>query len=462
MTPPRRDILRLDVISWALYDFANTIYSMNILSLYFAGWLVVDLGFEDIYYSIAFSASMLASAILMPALGYLSDNRSGAASFIARQRKLLYLFIFTSGAVVSVIIFASIPTSLILAVLIFFAISNFFYEGGIVFYNALLTSVSTHDNLGKVSGFGVGMGYLGSVCGMILVLPFVTGSLFGIDIPFLEGGGKEGAFFPTAIYFAIFAVPIFIFVREKGVASENTAPTANGSRSLKMAYRDVWHSIRSTEKYPGLMRFIISDYFFEDAIATVIIFMAVFTERVLSMGDDERTIFFIISTVFAMAGAYLLGHLADRLSPKKVLFGIVVGWIIVLLIFAVNSLPAVFWICGPIVGILLGGVWSVSRPLLINLSPPEKLGEFFGLFSLSGRAAAVCGPLLWGSVVYLFAANHLIGKWLGGVFNLDSTAAARLPYRVAVVALAGMMVLGLYIFRKVPDVRSRRWSQTKP
>lgn len=462
MTPPRRDIFRLDVLSWALYDFANTIYSMNILSLYFAGWLVIDMGFKDIHYSIAFSASMLASAILMPALGYLSDAPSASTSFFARQRKLLFLFIFTAGAIVSVLIFASIPQALILLVLIFFAFSNFFYEGGIVFYNALLTSVSTDENVGKVSGFGVGLGYLGSITGMILVLPFVTGSLFGIDIPFLEGGGKSGAFIPTAFYFALFAIPLFLFVREKRVEIGREAISAATNRSLRNAYRDVWRSLKSTEKYPGLLRFLISDYFFEDAIATVIIFMAVFTERVLGLGDNERTLFFIVSTVFAMVGAYLLGFLADKLSPKKVLFSIVTGWIVVLIIFALNSYPAIFWICGPIVGILLGGVWSVSRPLLIHLSPPEKIGEFFGLFSISGRAAAICGPLVWGAVVYIFAADGIIGRGIAEIFGLGQEAALKLPYRLAVLSLAAMMAFGLYIFRKVPDARNRAWNKTKP
>lgn len=473
----QRDIWRLDVVSWALYDFANTIYSMNILSLYFAGWLVVDLGYQDISYSLAFSLSMLATAVLMPALGYLSDRPVASRTdqrpsrAPVSRRRLTFLFVFTVGAVGSVAAFALLPLALMPLILILFALSNFFYEGGIVFYNALLDEVSNKENVGKVSGFGVSLGYLGSIAGMILVLPFVTGNLFGLDIPFIEGGGKSAAFLPTAIYFAIFAVPIFIFVRGKiekeipvvavsipGTQVDSAEPVENASAtpqpSLKGAYRDVWRSLKSTEKYPGLLRFLISDYFFEDAIATVILFMAIYIERVLGMGDDERTMFLIISTVFAMIGAYVLGHLADLLSPKKVLFGIVSGWILVLLAFAFNNSEAAAWVFGPIVGIMLGGVWAVSRPLLMQLSPPEKLGEFFGLFSLSGRAAAIVGPLVWGAAVYLFEKSHVIGRQLVTLFDLSDIAADKLPYRVAVLSLAAMMGVGLYIFRKVPDRRN--------
>ncbi|MCP4570458.1 MAG: MFS transporter [FCB group bacterium] len=443
----KSDIFRRDVISWALYDFANTIYSMNILSLYFAGWLVVDLGFKDLHYSIAFSASMLVSAILMPAFGYFSD-RPGPTG---KQRKLSFLLFFTGGAVLSVIGFSLTPVSAIYLILILFGLSNFFFEGGIVFYNALLSSVSNDQNVGKISGFGVSLGYFGSVVGMIMVLPFVTGNLFGLEIPFLDEGGKSAAFLPTAFYYAIFAVPIFLFVREMPaiVPVENNASSPDSG--LKAAYRDIWRSIRATEKYPGLLRFLIADNFFEDAIATVIIFMAVFTERVLGMGDAERTTFFILSTIFAMVGAYIFGLMADRFSPKKVLSAIIYGWVVILLVFAFNSLPIVFWICGPIVGILLGGVWAVSRPLLMKLSPPEKLGEFFGLFSISGRAAAIVGPLVWGSVVYLFSSDMFLGKALSGLLGLEGEAALKLPYRLAVLSLALMMLIGLYIFRKVPD-----------
>ena len=451
--------MRLDVISWALYDFANTIYSMNILSLYFAGWLVVDLGYKDIYYSVAFSASMAAAAVLMPALGYISDvKNAGADSGKSRisQPKLLYLFIFTVGAVGSVMIFAALPAGAVLPILVLFSLSNFFYEGGIVFYNSLLGSVSNKDNIGKVSGFGVSLGYLGSIAGMVLVLPFVTGQLFGLDIPFVDGGGKSAAFLPTAIFYGLFAVPVFLFVREKTVGGlecdiNRTATDGTGGTGLKRAYRDVWHSIRATREHPGLLRFLISDYLFEDAIATVIIFMAIFTERVLNMTDMERTIFFIISTVFAMIGAYIMGLLADSFSPKKVLAGIVVGWILVLILFAVNSFKMVFWFLGPAVGIFLGGVWAVSRPLLVQLAPPNKLGEFFGLFSLSGRAAAICGPLVWGGVVLLLSPEQPLGRFAASTFGLGAEAAAKLPYRCAVLALAAMMALGLYIFRKVPD-----------
>ncbi|MEZ5360458.1 MAG: MFS transporter [Candidatus Zixiibacteriota bacterium] len=439
----KKTIWRKDILAWALYDFANTMYSMNILSLYFASWLVIDLKYEDIHYSYAYSASMLLAAILMPAFGWYSDRRGGKID----QKRIVLLGIFTAGTIVSVLAFSVLPVAMIWVILILFALSNFFYEGGIVFYNALLDSVSTPQNAGTVSGFGVAMGYVGSIVGMILVLPFVSGNIFGLNIPWIEGAGKSGAFIPTAVLYAFFAIPIFILVREKQV--EQPIPNAVSS-DIKTAYKEIWTSIKSTEKYPGVLRFLIADYCFEDAIATVIIFMAVFSERVLGIRSDDLTLFLISSTVFAVIGSFIFGWLADRFAPKVVLGWIVAGWIAVLLVFAVNSIPIIFWICGPIVGMFLGGVWAVSRPLLMLLSPKEKLGEFFGLFSISGRAAAVCGPLLWGAVVYLFTPGRILGDSVATLLGLSVEESEKLPYRLAVLSLAMMMAVGLLIYRKVP------------
>ena len=113
-------------------------------------------------------------------------------------------------------------------------------------------------------------------------------------------------------------------------------------------------------------------------------------------------------------------------------------------------------ILGSVVGILLGGLWTTSRPLLAELVPREELGRFFGLFSISGRAAAVIGPLIWTTVIYLFQPYRPLGGWAIGAFGIDSAHAAHLPYKAGVLSLAVLMLFGLIIFRKVPHTMSRR------
>ena len=434
-----KSIFSKDIIAWSLYDFANTIYSMNILSLYLKRWIVEDLGKDGLYYDIAFSASMLLTGLVMPALGALSDH-SG--------KKKLFLFIFTVACCVSVGIIPIAQAGQIVIIMLVFGLSNFFYEGGMVFYNSLLYSVSEGNHARLVSGFGVAVGYSGAIAGMILVLPFVTGKIFGIDVPGFGNGGKVASFIPTSIFFLLFSIPLFIWVRERKNFLKST------KIDFRKAYSEVWDGIRNTKKYPGVMRFLVADYFVEDAVATVILNIGIFSSLVIGFTDSDLTLFLIISTISAMVGSYLIGLLAQRLSLKKMMMTIISGWIITLIMFVLIENRLAIYFLGSVLGILLGGLWTVSRPLLAEMVPRDELGKFFGLYSLSGRAAAVFGPVIWGVIVYLFAPSRPLGKLFSDLLNLGPESSPKLSYRLAVISLMLMMAVGLFIFRKVPDKKS--------
>ena len=286
---------RRDVVSWSLYDFANTIYSMNIVSLYLKRYIVEDLGYQDQYFDISFSISMLIAAVVLPALGALSDHST---------RKKLFLALFTLTCCMAVGLMSIVPAGWILILLALFVVANFSYEAGLPFYNALLYSVAEGKRARYISGIGVALGYVGSIAGMILVLPFVTGSAFGLKIPLVTGSGKAGSFLPTAILFLLFALPVFIWVREKATR------TARKS-SIREAYRDVWHGLTETRKYPGVLRFLIADYFFEDAVATVIINIGIYCSLVLGLSDSQITLFLIVSTISAVVGSFVIGKIAE-------------------------------------------------------------------------------------------------------------------------------------------------------
>jgi len=411
---------------------------MNIVSLYFKRWVVEDLGHDGLYYDVAYSLSMLLTAIVMPALGALSDHS---------HKKKMFLLLFTLTCCFWIGIVPAIPPSLFMLIIIFFALSNFFYEGGMVFYNSLLYSVSGGREARLVSGIGVALGYTGSIVGMILVLPWVTGEFFGMDIPGLEGSGKAGAFFPTAVLFLVFAIPMLLWVDEK------KSKIKPGRIKLRRAYSEVWEGLKETKKYPGVLRFLIADHFFEDAVATVILNMGIFSSFVLGFSDAELTLFMIVSTLSAMLGSYLIGRISQFASLKKMMKSIIIGWIITLIIFIFISNTILIYIIGSVIGILLGGLWTVSRPLLAEMVPKDELGRFFGLYSLSGRAAAVIGPLIWGITVYSFNPERSPGKALAETLGLDETQAVEMPYKLAVVALIIMMAAGLYIFRKLPEAK---------
>lgn len=430
-------ILRKEVVGWSLYDFANTIYSMNIVSLYLKRYVVEDLKFDDRYFDIPFSLSMLCAAVVLPALGALSDHST---------KKKIFLFLFTLSCCLAVGLMTLVPPSAVFAVMLLFIIANFSYEAGQPFYNALLYSVADGRQARFVSGIGVSLGYVGSIVGMVLVLPFVTGSLFSYDITFIEGWGKPGAFIPTAILFMLFALPLFWWVRESKI---------HIPRKIKFieAYRDVWQGIKETKKYPGVLRFLIADYFFEDAVMTVILNIGLYGSVVLGLGDRELTTFLVISTVSAVIGSFLIGKAAERVSLKKLVRLIVVGWIVCLILFVATDRMSVVWVLGSVVGVLMGGLWTTTRPMLAELVPRQELGRFFGLFSLSGRAAAIFGPLVWTLVVFLFKKDGLLGPAVAELFVIDVSELVKLSYKLAVLSLVVMLLIGLYIFRKVPQTK---------
>ena len=408
---------------------------MNILTRYFKPWVVEDLGRDGLYYDIAYSGSMLLAGILMPALGAISDN-SG--------KKKFFLFLFTIVCCSAIGIISFLPPMFFIFAVLLFAFSNFFYEGGMVFYNTLLYSVAEGKEARFVSGFGVAMGYLGAIIGLMIMLPIVYGDIFGWDIPGMPGWGKKASFIPTAIIFFIFSLPTFIWVKEKQYAK----PIKN--TSLANAYKEVWEGIRDTRKYPGVVRFLIADYFFEDAVATVILNIGIFCSLVLGLKGSNIDLFLIISTISAMLGAYIIGRISVIMNLKAIMNSIIWGWVIILGAFILIDNIILVYIMGSLIGILMGGLWTVSRPLLAEMVPPQELGRFFGLYALSGKAAAIVGPVVWGVVVYLFNPLRPLGIAMAEVFDMSPESAEKLPYKLAILSLVFMMMIGLFIFRKVP------------
>lgn len=414
------------VVSWCLYDFANTIFSMNVVSLYFPLWLTADLGVSDLWVSLANSISMALVALTLPLLGVQADHG---------QRRRSFLIAFTAVSCAATALIGVSGGVSVAAVIVSFAVANYAYQGGLVFYNALLPSVASPGKVGRISGYGVALGYLGAIGGMVLVLPFNTGSIFGLSIPGITGAGRSATFLPTAVLFALFALPCLLWVPEPQGVKETSAV----GLSLSEAFRKVWVALSNAKKYPGVRAFLVAKFLYEEAIATVIIFMAVYAHRVWGFTDSELTPFFVLSTVSAVIGSALIGRVTDRQGPKRTLEWVLAGWLLCFaaIIFAGHRLVA--WAAGSAVGVCLGGTWTAARPLLLSMVPEEELAEFFGLYAMSGKAASIFGPLIWGGILL---------------------AAASLPedlrYRIAVASMAALMAAGLAILRwLVPEGEKR-------
>jgi UMF1 family MFS transporter len=420
----------ISTFSWIFYDLANTAFSMNVVTLYFPSWIIISLGQKDAVVSIANSISMILVAITMPFLGDWSDLKG---------KKLRLLMLFTATCIAGTAMLGIFGQNvsdlhlLIPSVMLIFMVANFSYQGGLVFYNALLPYVSTSKTLGRISGYGVAVGYLGSIVGLCVGSVFVEGQLFGMVIPGISPGGSLAAFVPTALLFMIFAVPIFIFVKEPVILDQKSR-----SWHLRDSYRKIRQTLRDTRKYPGLLRFLVARLFYEQGVETIIIFMAVYAQRVIGFTLAETSQFFIIVVPSAVVGSALWGILSDHFGPKKTLTGVILCWILCLILVILMSDRTVFWLMGFVVGALFGSTSTTSRPLLISLSPRGMLGEFFGLYALSDRLAAIIGPLIWSAVTFAFESYGIL-----------------LKYKAAIGALAILMLVGLLILQKVPDLHKK-------
>lgn len=413
---------RTEIWGWALYDFANTIFSMNIVTLYFAVWIVTERGASNTVYSLATSLSSLLVLVGAPAIGALSDS--------SRRRKpwvvgLTLLSVAGTAALSLLARLALSPPAAIALLLGAFVLANTAYQLAIPPYNAMLPELTPASTLGRLSGFGTALGYAGSIAGVLSVAPFVTGGL-GI-----RPGGRQAAFLPTASLFLLFSMPLFLFCHD------HLARRPGDRTHLRVAgaFRELARTLADARRHPGLLRFVVACWFYQDALGTAVSFMALYAVAVLGLPPGGEVRLFAILTVPAIAGAYAFGRAADRFGPKRALSFVLGGWLTGLLGVAFVPNLEAFWAAGGLIGFVFGGIWATERPLLLSLVPDVEAGRFFGLLSLSARAAAIVGPLVWALVVDF--AFRPFGP--------------QVAYRAAVVSLALFMAVALWLLRGVPS-----------
>ena len=396
---------KLIIFSWSMYDFANTIFSMNIISLYFALWVTVDMKGEDILYSWALSGSMFLAAIVSPIMGAVSDR-------LGRRMPFLIFFTLTCCFFTALIRF----TNRLFVGLFFFVIANFCYQAAAIFYNALLPQISEKNQMGRISGYGVSLGYCGTIVGLLLVRPFVLKM------------GRQAAFVPTAVLFFVFSLPCFLFVKDALVSKRSKFEL-----QIRGAFKKTKETFVNIKKYPDLLNFLIAVFVALNAINTIIIFMSVYIKKVIGFTDPEIITFYIISTIFAILGAFITGFVTDKLGSKRTL-SIVLGlWGIGIFLAAISFSKAMFWIIGPLIGICLGATWTSARVLAIDLSPPQIVGEVFGFYGLIGKSASIIGPLVWGLCVWAFGFLGII------------------KYRLAIITLLLFLSMGFAMLQKIPN-----------
>ena len=421
-----RKVPRRAIASWVLYDLANTIFSMGVISLYFPTLVRSATSPEraDSTYGLITALSMSVIFMLSPLLGAMTDRA---------RRRMPFLITSTLICVIFTLVLAQSGFTI---AIVCFIIANIAYQAGLQFYDALLPEVSTEENRGRIGGIGIGVGYLGSFLAVGL------GFMIRDDLP--------AQFTAVALLFLLFAVPCFLFVRERG----NPHPQPIDLRMVRESTRETIRTLRSSQEYPGLLRFLVGRVFYTDAINTVISIMVLYTINVAvstgmteSDGRLQSMIVMMVAISFAVVGGFLWGHLADRWGPKRTLNWVLRSWIGVFLLAALVGIAGLplwaLYVVACWAGLSLGGVWSADRPYMLRLTPPARIGEFYGLYGMVGRFSAITGPLIWSGMAFLTIQT----------LGLEP----RVGQGIGVLALLVLVVISYFILQPVTD-EPRRWS----
>lgn len=376
--PPRR-IGRLSVGSWILYDLANTTFSLGVITLFFPRLVTDVLGRGDATVGTLDAIAAALIFVAAPVLGALSDQAS---------RRLPFLVVSTVLCVTATFFLGQSSTEWLFAL---FVVAVVCFQAGLIFYDSLLPEVSTDENRGRVGGIGVGVGY----CGSLIAFGVGTLLLAGIDEPTSDDFAT--VFRALALVFLAFALPAFLFVRER----RRVVPPVSW-RIVPQSFGQLAATVRHARHYPGLGSFLVGRMFYADAANTLIFMVVLYATGALALSADTAGVVAILSIVAAIPAGIAWGVVVDKLGPRRTLDVVLVLWMAVFAVAAaipVLGLPSelIFGV-GVAVGIGLAGLWASDRPLMARLSPPRYYGQFFGLYAMVGRFAAIVGPFMWGVI----------------------------------------------------------------
>jgi MFS transporter, UMF1 family len=372
------------IISWTLFDFANSSYAAVIAAVvfpvYYANVVVGnEAGLGDVWWGRAISLSMAIVALSSPFIGGIADYGG---------LKKRFLFLYTSLSVFGVASLALLGKGAIVEGFVLILVANIGMEGGLVFYNSFLPRIAPKEYLGRVSAWGFMIGYAGSILSLLIALPLV------------KAGHFQATWLMVALFFAVFSVPAFLFLPkdERGAVSITHA----GMKGFSFTLKTLKELVKRRE--PG--KFLLSYLIYEDGVNTVIVFSSIFAATTLGFQPQELIVLYILVQATALAGALMMAKPIDTWGPKKVVIASLFLWTFVAAIAFFVQVKSHFWLLASFAGLGLGTVQAASRTFYSQFVPQGKEAEYFGVYSLVGKSSAVIGPLVFGQVSMSFGSQR--------------------------------------------------------
>ncbi|MHA2364353.1 MAG: MFS transporter [Candidatus Hodarchaeales archaeon] len=437
---------RSNTMAWTMYDIANTVFSMGIISLTLIHYGEIlgmknglEFGTAHFLASLSVTISTLIVAIFMPMFGAFADSAGRRKPFVIVMGALCILF---TGFI---FLFEDLFIALTL-----FIFANITYQWGNLFYDAMIPNISPPEMTGRISSFGIALGYAGSFVAILLNLLASSEGFFGEPTESkalellspgdasIELGHLRYMFALCAITFFILAIP-FIFVKER------TTPSKKGIREVfSESINELKDTTRKVIKYPDMLLFIIGWFIISDAVNTVITYMKDVGIHGLQFSEGEATVLLAIGVIGAIVLTYPLGPIADKYGPKVTFYLVGTGWILSTLIFVLADvvLPKeTVYIAAVVIGMCMGGTWVVQRQMVIDLAPPDDVAQYFAFSKFTGKLSAAVGPMLFSGILN-FGLN---------VLDWDKPDS----YRLAVFSLVIFFILGFIVFTRITNYHDR-------
>lgn len=434
--PPVR---RRELVAWAFYDFANSGYTTVVVTAVFNAYFVAVVAGGAPWATLAWTAALSAAYLLVmaisPLLGVWTD---------LHQRRKPALAATTAVCVAGTAALAWCgPGDVAVAVVLLIA-SNLAWSLGESLIAAFLPELARDEAMGRLSGYGWALGYIGGLIVLALCLVWIETAV--------ARGSSVAAAVPqtmliTAAAFALTALPTLLVLRERRAMPATArpregvpAPAAPSPPAritiVPAAVARLRQALASSDGLVDLRRLLVCIACYQSGVATVITVAAIFTTQALGFTQQESIVLILVVNVSAALGAFAFGWLQDRIGHRATLAITLVGWLVGIGVFALSSERTMVWVAANIAGLCLGSSMSAGRALVAYLCPPDREGEIFGLWNLAVRVAMIAGPLCYGLISWLSDGNHVAALlatavfFVGGLLLLARVDVAR-GHRVA-------------------------------
>lgn len=393
-----------EVWAWAMYDFANSAYTTTVVTAIFNAYFVAVVAGGATWATLAWTTTQAVASIAImltaASVGAYAD-RHGA------KKKLLALT--TVGCVAGTAALFWVGPGDVLLAMSLVAVASFFFGSGENIVAAFLPELAGDDDLGKVSGWGWSWGYLGGMACLGLCLAWIVAA---------KGRGEGAASFVpaamliTAVFFAVASAPTFLLLRERVQAS----PAARAATEFSALAQRLRTTLHEANRFPDMARFMVCLLCYQSGVFAAIALAAIYAQEAIGFtAEDNIKLFFVVNGTAAI-GAFAFGYLQDRLGHVRTIALTLVGWLLMTAIALSSEGRAQFWVAANIAGLCLGSSQSASRALVGLFAPVARRAEFFGLWGLAMKMAAIAGPMTYGLTTWLSGGNHRLALGVTGLW----------------------------------------------